>query len=136
MAWSGKCWPAPPRPRPPPGASWRRSAFPPTGRAESRPILVLRCLMHRDWTSQAASAAEVVGRIRSGMTVFLHGAAATPAPLVKALAARTDLERVRIVHLHIEGEAPYVAPGRESAFRAVSLFTSAPLRQAVAEGRA
>jgi acyl-CoA hydrolase len=79
---------------------------------------------------------EAVARIRSGMTVFLHGAAATPTPLIEALAARTDLERVRVVHLHIEGAAPYVEPGRESAFRAVSLFTSAPLRQAVAEGRA
>jgi acyl-CoA hydrolase len=70
------------------------------------------------------------------MTVFLHGAAATPTPLVEALGARTDLAGVRVCHLHIEGPAPHVAPGRESAFRAVSLFTSAPLRQAVAEGRA
>jgi acyl-CoA hydrolase len=70
------------------------------------------------------------------MTVFLHGAAATPTPLLEALAARTDLEAIRVVHLHLEGPAPHVAPGRQSAFRAVSLFTNAPLRQAVAEGRA
>ena len=74
--------------------------------------------------------------VRSGMTVFLHGAAATPTPLINALAARSDLENVRIVHLHTKGTAPYVAPEKESAFRAVSLFTGAPLRQAVAEGRA
>jgi acyl-CoA hydrolase len=92
--------------------------------------------MGSDWKRQGLAASEVVARIHSGMTVFLHGAAATPTPLIAALAARTDLEGVRVVHLHIEGAAPYVEPGRESAFRAVSLFTSAPLRQAVAEGRA
>src|SRR4051794_10582601 len=92
--------------------------------------------MHTDWAAHAASPAEVVAPIRSGMTVFLHGAAATPFPVVEALAARTDLQDVRVVHLHTEGRAPYVAPGKEAAFRAVSLFTGTPLRQAVAEGRA
>jgi acyl-CoA hydrolase len=38
--------------------------------------------------------------------------------------------------MHTEGAAPYVAAGREAEFRAVSLFTGGPLRQAVAEGRA
>jgi acyl-CoA hydrolase len=70
------------------------------------------------------------------MTVFLHGAAATPTPLVEALSARTDLEGVRLVHLHTEGTAPYATAGREASFRAVSLFTGEPLRRAVAEGRA
>src|SRR5215831_16948018 len=92
--------------------------------------------MHNDWAARAASPEEVLARVHSGMTVFLHGAAATPLPLVEALGARTDLELVRIVHLHTEGPAPYVAPGREAEFQAVSLFTGAPLRQAVADGRA
>jgi acyl-CoA hydrolase len=92
--------------------------------------------MRSDWAARAASPAEVVAHVRSGMTVFLHGAAATPVPLVEALGARTDLEGVRVVHLHTEGPAPHAAPGREAAFRDVSLFTGAPLRQAVAEGRA
>jgi 4-hydroxybutyrate CoA-transferase len=92
--------------------------------------------MRDDWGGTGASAAEVVSHVRSGMTVFFHGAAATPLPLIEALAARTDLEGVRVVHLHTEGAAPYAAAGRESAFRAVSLFTGEPLRQAVADGRA
>lgn len=92
--------------------------------------------MRSDWASRAVSPAEVVGHVRSGMTVFVHGAAATPTPLVEALAARTDLEGVRVVHLHTEGPAPHAAPGKEGAFRVVSLFTGAPLRPAVAEGRA
>jgi acyl-CoA hydrolase len=92
--------------------------------------------MPSDWASRAESPSEVVARVRSGMTVFLHGAAATPTPLIEALAARTDLEGVRVVHLHIEGTAPHVDPGRERAFRAVSLFNGASLRGAVAAGRA
>jgi acyl-CoA hydrolase len=92
--------------------------------------------MRSDWTTQAVSAADVVTHVRSGMTVFLHGAAATPTPLISALAERTDLRAVRIVHLHTEGEAPYAAPGREAEFRPVSLFTGEPVREAVAEGRA
>ncbi len=92
--------------------------------------------MTTDWQSRAVSPAEAVAGIRSGMTVFLHGAAATPTPLVEALAARTDLEGVRIVHLHTNGPAPFADPGREGQFRSVSLFTGGPLRQAVNEGRA
>jgi acyl-CoA hydrolase len=92
--------------------------------------------MQGDWRRRAVSAEAVAAHVRSGMTVFVHGAAATPLPLVAALAGRTDLERVRVVHLHTEGEAPYAAPGKETAFRATSLFLSHPLRQAVAEGRA
>jgi acyl-CoA hydrolase len=92
--------------------------------------------MPSHWRTRAGTAAEVVEHVHSGMTVFLHGAAATPTPLIEALSARTDLKNVRIVHLHTEGTAPYVAVGREASFRAVSLFTGAPLRQAVHEGRA
>jgi acyl-CoA hydrolase len=92
--------------------------------------------MHKDWAARASSPDEVVGQIVSGRTVFLHGAAAFPTPLAEALAARTDLEGVRIVHLHTEGRAPYVAPGKEASFHTLSLFNGSPLRQAVAEGRA
>lgn len=92
--------------------------------------------MDTKWMSKAVSDEEVVAHVHSGMTVFLHGAAATPLPLIQALSARDDLENVRIVHLHTEGIAPYVAAGKEKTFRAVSLFTGAPLREAVAEGRA
>jgi len=89
-----------------------------------------------DWRSRSVSPAGVVSRIQSGMTVFLHGAAATPTPLVEALAARTDLSGVRIYHLHTEGPAPFAAPEKANAFRSVSLFIGAPLRKAVEDGRA
>jgi 4-hydroxybutyrate CoA-transferase len=80
--------------------------------------------------------ADVVAPVRSGMSVFLHGGSATPTPLVEALAARTDLEGVKIYHLHTTGPAPFADPGREREFRSVSLFCGGPLRQAVEDGRA
>ena len=66
-----------------------------------------------DWRSRSAPPEEVVASVRSGMTLFLHGAAATPTPLVEALAARTDLSGVRIYHLHTEGPAPFAEPGKD-----------------------
>jgi 4-hydroxybutyrate CoA-transferase len=89
-----------------------------------------------DWPARALSPAEVVAGIKSGDNIFIHGAAATPTALVEALCVRTDLENVRIYHLHTAGPAPFAAPGREREFRSVSLFTGSPLRGAVAEGRA
>ncbi|AOS43372.1 Succinyl-CoA:coenzyme A transferase [Lacunisphaera limnophila] len=88
------------------------------------------------WSTRAVSAAEAVSVICSGTNLFIHGAAATPTPLVEALAARHDLEGVRLWHLHTNGPAPFAEPGREREFRSVSLFTGSPLRAAVKEGRA
>lgn len=89
-----------------------------------------------DWKSRAVSAADAVACVRSGNNLFIHGAAATPTPLIEALAARRDLEGVRLWHLHTNGPAPFADPGREKEFRSVSLFTGSPLRAAVKEGRA
>src|SRR5688500_9992700 len=89
-----------------------------------------------DWKFRGVSATDVVSLVRSGTNVFLHGACATPTPLIEALCARRDLEDVRLYHLHTAGPAPFAASGREREFRSVSLFTGAPLRQAIAENRA
>ena len=70
------------------------------------------------------------------MRVFIHGAAATPTPLIDALATRTDLENVTVYHLHTAGPAPFAAPEQQGRFFSVSLFTGPPLRDAVDEGRA
>lgn len=88
------------------------------------------------WSARAVSAAEVMGHVRSGARVFVHGAAATPVPLLDALAARTDLEGVRLYHLHTAGTNRFVAPETEGRLRSVSFFVGPQLRQAVAEGRA
>jgi acyl-CoA hydrolase len=78
----------------------------------------------------------VVSRLTSGMNVFVHGAAATPTPLLDALARRTDLEALRLWHLHLEGPLAFAGPEHAGRFRSVSLFTGAGLRDPVAEGRA
>ena len=87
-------------------------------------------------SSRLVSPAEAVASVKSGANIFMHGAAATPTPLIQALTERRDLENVRVYHLHTAGPAPFAAPGREREFRSVSLFTGSPLRSAVAEGRA
>ncbi len=89
-----------------------------------------------NWKTRAVSATDVVSVLRSGTNVFVHGACATPAPLIEALCERHDLADVRLYHLHTAGPAPFAARGREREFRSVSLFTGAPLRQAIAESRA
>jgi len=88
------------------------------------------------WKSRAVSAADAVSAVGSGNRIFVHGACATPAPLIDALCARNDLAGVSLYHLHTAGPAPFAATGRDREFRSVSLFTGAPLRQAIAEDRA
>jgi acyl-CoA hydrolase len=90
----------------------------------------------QSWKTRAESADAVVSRITSGMNVFLHGAAATPTPLLDALARRSDLVGVKFWHLHLEGPLAFAAPEHAGRFRSISLFTGAGLREPVAEGRA
>jgi acyl-CoA hydrolase len=95
--------------------------------------------MRFDWSEhrkKAVSPAEAVQHVRSGTNVFLHGAAATPTSLAEALSARDDLADVRLYHLHTNGPAPFADAGRDRKLRSVSLFTGAPCRPAIAEGRA
>ena len=91
---------------------------------------------HLDWRAHASSAADVVARIKSGDKVFVHGACATPTPLLEALAARTDLEGVQLYHLHLEGPAPFVAPDQAGRITSNSFFAGANVRDAIAAGRA
>ena len=89
-----------------------------------------------DWTTRRVPAADAVSLISSGMRVFVHGAAATPTPLLQALSARTDLDDVRLYHMHLEGEAPWTAPGVAERIRSVALFVGPSMREPVAAGRA
>jgi acyl-CoA hydrolase len=87
------------------------------------------------WSSRAESAEAAVARIRSGMNVFVHGAAATPTELLTALSARRDLSDVTLYHLHTSGPAPFVAPECRG-LRSVSLFAGPPVRAAIDRGDA
>ncbi len=94
-------------------------------------------LAARRVVSLSSSCAEAVSVVKSGDRVFVQGAAATPLALLEALATRGDeLRSVETVHLHLEGDAPHVAPALRSSFRANAFFVGANLRSAVAEGRA
>jgi 4-hydroxybutyrate CoA-transferase len=86
--------------------------------------------------SPGVTAEEAVSHLRSGMRVFVHGAAATPHPLLGALCARTDLQGVTLYHLHTDGPAPWTDAIHAGRFRAVSLFTGPALREPVNAGRA
>jgi acyl-CoA hydrolase len=89
-----------------------------------------------DWSSRATSAADAVKHIKSGMRVFVHGAAATPLELLDALAQRTDLEDVRLYHLHTDGPTDFATPELFGRLKSVSLFTGPALRKPISEGRA
>jgi 4-hydroxybutyrate CoA-transferase len=91
--------------------------------------------MTQHWTNRAVSAEEAVAHVLTGMRVFIHGAAATPTPLIDALAKR-DVENVTTYHLHLHGDIAICGEGLEQRFRPTSLFIGANLRSAVNEGRA
>ena len=84
---------------------------------------------------QPVSAAEAVAHVQSGMRVFVHGAAATPTPLIEALVAR-DVRDVTLYHLHTMGPAPFVDPAHRDRLLSVSLFAGPPVRAAIEAGAA
>lgn len=86
------------------------------------------------WQARAVAADEAVQVLRSGMNVFVHGAAATPTPLLEAVVRQPALRDVTFYHLHTTGPAPFVEPPHRDRFRSVSLFAGPPVRQAIDEG--
>jgi len=92
----------------------------------------------RSWST----AEEAVLAVQSGNRVFIHGASAFPQTLVNALAERGrpgavhPLDNVEIVHLHTNGDAPYVREELAHAFHHRALFVGSNTRQAVDSGHA
>jgi len=84
----------------------------------------------------AASADEALSIVKSGMRLFVHGAAATPTPLLEALVRQEALGDVELYHLHTEGPAPFLEPRHRGRFLSVSLFAGPPVRRAIEEGAA
>lgn len=83
------------------------------------------------------SASDALGLIESGMTVFIHTAAAAPAVLIEALGKRAhELSGLTVTHLHTEGPAPYAAEELADRVNVRSLFVGANLRESVARGSA
>ncbi|MEM6785949.1 MAG: acetyl-CoA hydrolase/transferase C-terminal domain-containing protein [Myxococcota bacterium] len=92
--------------------------------------------MRHSYREGAVSPDDAVAVVRTGARVFLHGACATPVPLVEALARRTDLTGVDLYHLHTSGPAPFVSEEAAPHMRSNSLFTGPACRAAIAAGRA
>jgi 4-hydroxybutyrate CoA-transferase len=74
--------------------------------------------------------------VANGMRLFVHGAAATPTPLLEALSSRSDLRDVTLYHLHTEGPLPFVHPDQRNRLHSISLFAGAAVRSAIARGDA
>lgn len=89
-----------------------------------------------DWSSRAVAASDAMKLIHSGMKVFVHGACATPTPLLEALCTQRHLENVKLYHMHLSGPIPFADPEHAGRFFSVSLFTGESLRKPIAEGRA
>ena len=86
---------------------------------------------------QIVTPAEAVGSIRSRDQIYVHCAAAAPSVLLEALVSRAaDLDEVGVIHLHIEGPGPHLAPDMATHFRHRALFIGPNARTAVNEGRA
>jgi acyl-CoA hydrolase len=82
---------------------------------------------------------EAVSVIESGQQVYVQCAAAAPSVLLDALVAHAtsdDLRDISVVHLHIEGPGPHLAPGMARHFRHRALFIGPNARAAIEDGRA
>ena len=88
----------------------------------------------RDRITKSMCADDAVCGLQNGMNIFIHGAAATPTPLIEAMCRRPDLEGIRLYHMHTEGPAPFLEPECRDRFASISLFTGQPARRAVQEG--
>lgn len=79
-----------------------------------------------------SNAEEVVSLIQSNQRVFIHGSAATPTHLLKALAKRhNELSNVEVVAISTLGEMPLVAEECQKTFYMNSLFVSDNVRKVV-----
>lgn len=84
------------------------------------------------------TAVEAMEMVKSGSTVFVQGAAATPLALVAGLTEygiKNQLKNVDVCHMHTEGPALYAKPEHSEIFRSRSFFMGGNVRQAVADGR-
>lgn len=86
---------------------------------------------------QKTTPQEAVKVIKSGDRILIHSVAAAPHLLINAMVDRADeLKRCEIVHLHTEGDAPYVRPEYKESFELHSFFVGHNVRKATQEGRA
>lgn len=88
------------------------------------------------WRSRAQSPSEVLAHVRGGQRIFVHGASATPTPLLDALRQRQDLERVQLYHLHLSGPNGFADATRGNGVFSNSLFAGPAQRGPIERGEA
>ncbi|KAI9197071.1 acetyl-CoA hydrolase/transferase family protein [Polychytrium aggregatum] len=82
-----------------------------------------------------ATADEAVRAVKSGDRVFVHGVAATPIPLLTALAKRHDeLRQVEFCHLHLDRPNPCATEEYAKSFVTNNFFIGANQRKLVDRG--
>lgn len=83
---------------------------------------------------------EAVSVIKSGDTVFIQGAAATPRGLIPAMVAhgkKAALKNVTVCYMHSNcGNPEYFHPDCNGVFRGMSFFVGSDCREAINSGRA
>ena len=83
------------------------------------------------------TAKEALSIIESNTRVFIHGSVCSPTYLLHELAKESGrLQHVELVSITLKGELEIIKPQYQDSFHVNSLFVSAPIRKAVAEGRA
>ena len=83
------------------------------------------------------AAKEALSIIESNTRVFIHGSVCTPTYLLNQLAKESNrLQNVELISITLKGEIEIAKPEYYDSFHINSLFVSAPIRNAVAEGRA
>ncbi len=96
-----------------------------------------RSEVEKVYQSKLADLELAAGMVKSNSRIYVSGNAATPTPLLEALAKRKDeLENVELVHVLQLGSDPFLAPEMEGHFRRRSLFVGPADREAVNSGRA
>ena len=101
-------------------------------KSKAMPVNILNA-----YNKKLVSAEEAVSCIKSGDNVVVQPGCAAPMHLIKAMVDRKDeLENVKIYHILVVGDLPYVKPGMEKHFKHKAFFIGANARDAVNEGRA
>lgn len=79
---------------------------------------------------------DAIKEIQSGNRVFIHGSACTPNFMIDELASHASrLQNVEIVSITLQGNVEVAKPEYKNSFHINSLFTSAPVRDAVNSDR-
>lgn len=76
-----------------------------------------------------SSAEDAIDTIQAGQRIFVHGGAATPLTLLRALFFQAErLKNTELIHLHLEGEIPYAEEKIRKNFKVANLFVGHNIR--------